>query len=116
MRRLNKKVSKVEYGRFCEIFGEIPKNKILEFLLEMRELDFSIGDIARETRLNRATTYNIMEQLIKNKYVILTRKVSGGQLYKLNMDKREVQLLIKIFNLILDSIAMEYKEKSKAYA
>ncbi|MBS3140540.1 hypothetical protein J4405_00175 [Candidatus Woesearchaeota archaeon] len=88
-------------GVFCEIFGETPRNKIIEFLLETRELDYSIGDIAKEVKLNRATTYNVMEGLIEEKIVVPTRKVSNGQLYKLNPEKEEVKALIQVFNMLL---------------
>ena len=54
-----------KYGEFCEIFGITPRNRIIEFFLEMRGLDFSIGDVAKETELNRATTYNTIEELTK---------------------------------------------------
>mgnify|MGYP001592948725 CR=1 FL=1 len=105
-----------KYGEFCEIFGITPRNIIIEFFLEMRGLDFSIGDVAKETGLNRATTYNTIEELIKAKYLIPTRKVSGSQLYVLNTDKEEVKVLINTFNMILKSIAEKYKEKQKIIA
>ena len=101
------------YGEFCEIFGLTPRNRIIEFFLETRGLDFSIGDVARETGLNRATTYNTIEELVKAKYLIPTRKVSGAQLYILNIDKEEVKILINTFNTILQGIAEKYKEKEK---
>ncbi|MDP4012465.1 MAG: hypothetical protein Q8R00_02565 [Candidatus Nanoarchaeia archaeon] len=90
------------YGNFCELFGVNPRNIILEFFLEMRDLDFAISDVAEETGLNRATTYNTIEELIEKKYFVPTRKIAGAQLYKLNKEKSEVKLLIKIFNLVLD--------------
>ena len=103
-------------GEFCEIFGITPRNVIIEFFLEMRGLDFSIGDVAKETGLNRATTYNTIEELEKAKYLTPTRKVSGSQLYILNTDKEEVKVLINTFNMILKSIAEKYKEKQKIVA
>ena len=106
-------MKKNNYGEFVRIFGVSPRNIILEFLLELRDLDFSIGDIAKETGLNRATTYNVMETLIKEIYVIPTRKVSGSQLYKLNTKKEEVQKLIKIFVLVLDKITNKYENKKQ---
>lgn len=106
------------WGEFCNIFGVNPRNRVLEFLLETRELDFGVGDIARETGLNRATTYNVMGELIENKYLTCSRKISGTQLYRLNLEKREVRFLIKIFNMILKNLAGRYNEKirEKIYA
>ncbi len=99
------------WGEFATIFGATPRNRILEFFLETRELDFSIGDVAKETGLNRATTYNTMEELLASGLIKATRKVSGGQLYQLHTDKKEVKVLIEMFNLLLDKIAEKHKEK-----
>ncbi len=97
-------------GELCRLFGATPRNRIIEFFLEMPSTDFTIGDVAKDIELNRATTYNIMEGMIKEKFVIQTRKVSGGQLYKLNTEKKEVKMLLKIFDTILNGIVEEYKE------
>lgn len=102
-----------ECGIFCEFFGSTPRNKILEHFLAMRSLDFSIGDVARETGLNRATAYNTIEELIKAKYIIPTRKISGAQLYKLNNDKKEVKVLIEMFDLMIEKVVNEHKQKSE---
>ena len=99
------------WGEFCKVMGATPRNRILEFFLAMRDLDYSIGDLALETQLPRATAYNIMEELIKEEYLVSSRKVSGSQLYKLNRNKREVRMLIAIFDMILDKIAKEYAPK-----
>lgn len=104
-----------EWGEFCKVFGVNPRNRILEHFLAMDILDFSIGDIAEETGLNRATTYNIMEELIKEGFIIPTRKVSGTQLYKLNKEKYEVKILLKAFSMILKKILDEYEENENVY-
>ena len=59
---------KIKGGAFCILFGATPRNRIIEFFLESRDLDYSIRDIVKETGLNRATTYNTMKSLIKEKY------------------------------------------------
>ena len=91
-------------GQFCEIFGATPRNRIMEFFLEGREIDFSLGDVAKETGLNRATTYSLSNELINEGYLVASRKISGTQLYRLNLSKREVGLLIKAFNLVLGKV------------
>tara|TARA_Y100000310_G_scaffold285479_1_gene308953 strand:+ start:514 stop:834 length:321 start_codon:yes stop_codon:yes gene_type:complete len=105
---------KTKWGEFCNIFGTNPRNRILEFFLEGRELDFALGDVAKETGLNRATAYNKLAELIEEGYLIPTRKISGGQLYKLNKQKKEVMLLISAFNMVLRRIAKEHPKKIPA--
>ena len=104
------------WGEFCEIFGVTPRNRVIEFFLEGREMDFSIGDVAKEIGMNRATTYNTIEELIQEGYIIPTRKVSGGQLYKLNEEKDEVKILINAFNLVLKNIMKDHQKVKKIYA
>ena len=96
-----------ESGELCKIFGITPRNRILEFFLEMRELDFGIGDVARETGLNRATTYNTVEELIRQEIIVPTRKLGNTQLYKLNLYKPEVRALVEAFNVLLENIVKE---------
>lgn len=98
-------------GEFCRILGITPRNRVLECFMEGREMDFSSGSIAEATALNRATTYRVMEELAQEKYIMPSRRISGAQLYKLNKDKREVKVLLAVFDMILNKIAEEYTTK-----
>ncbi|HLD33230.1 MAG TPA: hypothetical protein VJB66_00795 [Candidatus Nanoarchaeia archaeon] len=100
-----------ETGAFCNLFGGTPRNRILEFFLEMRGMDYGIGDVAREAGLNRATTYNTMEELLKSGLIIPTRKLGKTQLYSLDLKNSEVQFLIKIFDRVLEHVVASYEEK-----
>ena len=66
--------------------------------------------------LNRATTYNTISELTNQGYLIKTKVISGAQLYKLDLNKKEVQILIKVFNLVLNNITEKYKTKIKITA
>ena len=52
---------------FREIFGDTPKIRVLEYLLEGRELDHSIGDIAEGAGINRGTLFRLCPALKKTK-------------------------------------------------
>ena len=101
------------WGDFCVLMGATPRNRILEFFLDLRTLEFTTNDVALETGLNRATTYNAMEELTAQGYLIPTRKASGSQLYKLNKQNPEVKMLIQISEIILDKIVEEYTEQEE---
>lgn len=96
-------------GTYCKIFGINPRNRIIEFFLEGLGLDFSIGDIAKETGLNRATTYNTIKKLLKEKIIMPTRKVSGSQLYGFSPENMDTYIMIQAFDLILLQIVREKK-------
>ncbi len=101
------------WGAFCEIMGINPRNRVIELFLEGREIDFATGDVARIIGMNRATTYNTIKELLDEGFIIFSRKVSGSQLYQLNLDKPEVKLLIKAFSLVLENMVSQYKVPQK---
>ncbi len=78
----------------CRLFGHSPRQIILEFLLKNKGLDFGIGDIAKETKLNRATAYNTMAELIDEKIVIPGRSIGNTQMYVLNSGK--IKMIIEL--------------------
>ena len=102
-----------EWGEFCNLFGSTPRNRILEFFLEMRSMDYGLGDVAQETGLNRTTTYNTMEELLKSKLITPTRKLGRTQLYAINMKNPEVKVLIKVMDKVIEHIAAgEHQEEA----
>ena len=90
-----------EPGEFCKVIGISPKNRILEFLLASRGIDYGIGDIARETKVNRITAYLTINKLIKQNILTKTRIVGRTQLYMLNSKNSHTQKLIAVFNTIV---------------
>ncbi len=104
---------KLRYGEFARVFGINPRNRVIECFLEMRGLDYNIGDIARDAELNRMTTYKTIIELEKKGYLIKTRKVSGSQLYKLNEKKEEVKVLMKAFDMVLSNLTKKYEKHAK---
>ena len=97
-------MKQIECGTFCETIGKTSKNAVIEFFIEAREFDHSIGDMAKQLGLNRATAYNVIEELLDEEIIVETRKISNTQLYKLNEKNSRVKLLIEMFNLILNKI------------
>ena len=55
---------------FRELFGDTPKVRVLEYLLEGRELDHSIGDIAEGAGINRVTLFRLWPSIEKSKLVV----------------------------------------------
>lgn len=97
-------------GLFCKVFGNTPRNKILEFFLEIRNVDYGIADIARNLEMNKATAYNISAGLIKQKILIPARTIGKTQTYKLNKEDFKVKMLMKTFdNILKKSIMVEEK-------
>ena len=86
---------------FRKALGDTPKIRVLEFLIEGRELDYSISDIAEGAEIGRTTLFRIWEDLIKNKIIVSTRQIGNAKLYKLNLENLFVKKLVEIFDEII---------------
>ena len=110
-----KRKEKIEYGAFCELYGESLRNLVVEYLLENKELDFAVGDMAEELNISRPKAYEIIKKLEKEGYVKKSRVVAGTQLFLLNEKSRKVKLLLKDFKECLRIVVEEYEEKPSSY-
>jgi sugar-specific transcriptional regulator TrmB len=104
---------KMEFGAFCEVYGKSLRNRFLEYLLEMRDLDFAVTDVAEDIGISKPKAYDILKNLEKENIVKKTRVVGGTQLYSLNKEDKKVKLLMKNFKECLDMVVEEYEEKQQ---
>ncbi|MBI2508295.1 hypothetical protein HYV89_05075 [Candidatus Woesearchaeota archaeon] len=101
---------------FREIFGDTPKIRVLEYLLEGRELDHSIGDIAEGAGINRVTLFRMWNNLEKSKIIVHTRDIGNAKLYKLNISNYYVIILIELFDKIINTDFKKEKIEKKIIA
>jgi len=86
---------------FRKALGDTPKIRVLEFLIEGRELDYSISNIAEGSEIGRTTLFRIFQDLIKAKIIMPTREIGNAKLYKLNLENPFVKKLVGIFDEII---------------
>ena len=91
---------------FRKTLGDTPKIRVLEFLIEGRELDYSISDIAEGAEIGRTTLFRIWDDLIKTQMITPTRQIGNAKLYKLNLNNIFIKKLTEIF----DSIILQKKK------
>jgi len=85
-------------GKFCEMIGLSVRNKVLEYFIEAKDLDFGFGDVAKEINVCRTSCWTAFKELLKIGYIKKTRKLCNKQLYTLNKDNDNVKLLMDLFN------------------
>jgi len=95
-------------GAFCLTYGITIRNRILEYLLENQGLDFAVGDIAKELRISRPKTYEIIEDFLEKYFIKKSRVIGKTQLYILNTENPRVKLFIKDFKECLKLVVEEY--------
>lgn len=101
---------------FRELFGDTPKIRVLEYLLEGRELDHSIGDIAEGAGINRVTLFRMWDEIQKSKIIVHTRDIGNAKLYKLNTSNQYVRILIELFDKIINVNFQEDRIEKKVVA
>ena len=86
---------------FTKAVGNTPKIKVLEFLIEGRELDYSISDIAEGAEIGRTTLFRIWNDFVELGIVKPTRTIGNAKLYKLNIENGFVRKIIELFDTLV---------------
>ena len=86
---------------FTRVVGNTPKIKVLEFLIEGRELDYSLSDIAEGSSIGRTTLFRIWDDFEKLKIVKQTRIIGNAKLFKLNLENTFVRKLVELFDTLI---------------
>lgn len=86
---------------FRQSLGDTPKIRVLEFLIEGRELDYSISDIAEGAEIGRTTLFRIWEDLIKSGIIVPTRQIGNAKLFKLNRNNLFVKKIVELFDEVI---------------
>jgi len=107
-----------QIGAFCETYGNTISNRILEYMMENQDLDFAVGDMAKELGISRPKAYETIGVLEKKGYARKSRIIGKTQLYILNKENERVKLFLRDFRECLRLVADEHSEtgRNKNYA
>ena len=89
-----------EKSVFAEYFGDYPLIRVLDFLIDGREMDYSMTEIAKNSGVGWTAFSDIWPQLTKKEIVIFTRKIGNAKLFRLNVKNPWVKELIRMDNVI----------------
>ena len=85
-----------EKSIFVEYFGASPMIKVLDFLIEARDFDYSMTEIARNSEVGWSAFSVVFKKLLEKNIIKQTRTIGNAKLYKLNTENPAVQKLIKL--------------------
>jgi len=85
---------------FIQTFGDTPKIRVLDFLLDNDIFDYSKSDIAKYTEISRATLDTFWNSLLKSKIIKENRRIGRAVLFKLNTENLLVQKLLDLDNFL----------------
>lgn len=101
----------IEKSVFLEFFGDKPKFRIIDFLLENDLRDFTKTEIAKGAGLSWASLFAHWNDMERKKIVKLTRTVGRARLYQLNAKSPLVMLLKNIEMTLIKEAADEEVEE-----
>jgi DNA-binding transcriptional ArsR family regulator len=102
---------KYEKSMLLEIIGDTPENRIIDFLIEGKGIDYSKTDIAEGCGLSRPSIYKILPKLLEEGVVKVKRKIGRITLYQLNEENDRVKALIKLEEILLKESFTEAESK-----
>jgi DNA-binding transcriptional ArsR family regulator len=88
---------------FRQALGDTPKIRVLEFLIEGRELDYSISDIAEGAEIGRTTLFRVFDDLVMAGVIVPTRQIGNAKLFRLNVKNPFVKKMIELFDEVIMS-------------
>jgi hypothetical protein len=89
-------MNNMEKSSFSLVFGDAPVLRVVDFLLDNQEFDYSLTDIAKGASVGWTTIHQFWPHVTKIGLVRKTRRVGRAELYKLNQDSPIVQKLIDV--------------------
>ena len=82
---------------FLNYLGNSPQTRVLQFLIEGRELDYSMTDLLG-AKVSWRTLHLLIPELLKTKLIKKTRTIGRATLYQINKEHPIAQQLIKIYD------------------
>ena len=90
----------IQKTAFVEAFGESPRIKVIDFLLDNALLDWSKSDMAEQIGISRATLNRFFNEIVKQKMILKTRRIGRATLYKVNRQLPLIQKLLEVDDLL----------------
>ena len=105
-----------ERSVFLEKEGYSLKNKVLDFLIVAQDFDYSLKEIAKFSNVSYPSIKQLKKELLKDKWIFLTRRVGKAQMYKLNIKNTVVKKFMDYYWAVVESaVEKELGIKGKAH-
>lgn len=89
-----------EESIFLEHVGDSPRMRVLQYLIEGRDFDFTLTDMLR-AGVSWGTLNQLLPLLAELGIVVKTRKIGRATLYKINKDNETAKHLIKLYDELI---------------
>ena len=95
------------------VFGDSPLVKVIDFLIDHQDFDYTKKEIAKYVGINLKTLNKIWPKLEKNGIVVQTRRIGRGVLYKLNKESPIVKNILELDRKLTEFLIQKETEKKE---
>ncbi|MBI2668594.1 hypothetical protein HYX14_02000 [Candidatus Woesearchaeota archaeon] len=105
-----------EESIFLEHVGDNPRMRILQYLIEGKDFDYTLTDLLN-AGVSWGTLNTLVPKLLELGMIVKTRKIGRATLYKINQDNVAVKQLIELYdNLLLEKLSQMETQTEKVVA
>lgn len=79
---------------FTDDWGDLPRNRLLDFLGDHVGSDYPITELADKSSLSRPTVYAALPELVERSFVVETRKIGASRFFAINAENPLVQSVL----------------------
>jgi len=92
----------------------IPRSRVLDFLADHVRYDHNMTDISNNANVSRPTLYKLLDELVKEKLIVITRTMGKSKMYQINMENPIIKAMLKAdFKVAAEEAEKESKEVKK---
>ncbi|MBI3051072.1 hypothetical protein HYY74_01305 [Candidatus Woesearchaeota archaeon] len=93
-----------EESIFLDYVGDTPRMRIIQYLIEGREFDYTLTDLLN-ARVSWGTLNALVPKLLELGIVVKTRKIGRATLYRINQENSVARQLRDLYdNLLLEML------------
>src|SRR5207244_13567905 len=81
---------------FTDIFGNAPRVRLLDFLADHPDFDYTISQMAEFAEIARPTVYKLVEELLGQDMLTFTRSVGDSRFYRLNVANPGIGAMLQV--------------------
>lgn len=104
-----------EESVFLEHVGDNPRMRVLQYLIEGRDFDYTLTDMIN-AGVSWGTLNQLLPKLLELDIVVKTRKIGRATLYKINKNNRTAKQLIDLYDNLLLQDLQKREEKVRIAA
>ncbi len=94
-----------ESSVLLSLFGNSPHMKIIDYLLEFPNNEFTTGELVEAIGMSKTTVPKILELLVEQGLILKTEKIGKSQPYKINLKDQIIKLIQNAVFMTSDKIA-----------